>query len=195
MITAEFTVKFASNCERIKNAISLLKDDAQSVVQCKQIIQKDHLMDELKYIESNFKDLSKTIKYFENQNLKLEDNFYAILNRLKSISGEFASKLAKKIDAVLKRNPDLHILRQFYENDFELQIKYSHYLPYFTYASITSCDVERSFSIFKDVLTSKRTSFTNENLEKVMVIYINNSQLVKLYSTSLSLLKFLNYFH
>jgi hypothetical protein len=34
------------------------------------------------------------------------------------------------------------------------------------FAPVTSCDVERSFSKFKDILTSQRSSFIAENLEK-----------------------------
>ena len=36
---------------------------------------------------------------------------------------------------------------------------------------ITSCDVERSFSDYKSILTEKRTSFTPENLEMHVICY------------------------
>jgi hypothetical protein len=47
------------------------------------------------------------------------------------------------------------------------------------FAPVTSCDVERFFSKFKDILTSKRSSFTAENLEKYIVIqtYYSNTVL------------------
>jgi hypothetical protein len=47
------------------------------------------------------------------------------------------------------------------------------------FAPVTSCDVERSFSKFKNILTSKRSSFTAENLEKYIVIqtYYSNTVL------------------
>lgn len=37
------------------------------------------------------------------------------------------------------------------------------------YAPMTSCDVERSFSIYKNILADNRTSFKPENLEKYII--------------------------
>jgi hypothetical protein len=49
-------------------------------------------------------------------------------------------------------------------------LKYSDLVPYFMFAPVTSCDLERFLSKFKDILTSKRSSFTVENLEKYILI-------------------------
>jgi hypothetical protein len=81
---------------------------------------------------------------------------------------------------VIARNPDFTIVKQIASNSFRDDVtllKYSDLVSYFMFASVTSCDVERSFSKFKDILTSKRSSFTAENLEKYIVIqtyYSNN---------------------
>ena len=40
----------------------------------------------------------------------------------------------------------------------------------FKYAPITSVDVERSFSIYKTILTNRRQSFTKENIEKYIIL-------------------------
>ena len=42
------------------------------------------------------------------------------------------------------------------------------------YAPIVSCDVEWSFSTYKNVLSEKRTNFTLENLEMYMIYYAEN---------------------
>ncbi|KAI1691023.1 hypothetical protein DdX_22151 [Ditylenchus destructor] len=39
----------------------------------------------------------------------------------------------------------------------------------YKYAQIQSCDVERSFSIYKRILEDRRTSLTEENIEKLMI--------------------------
>ena len=39
---------------------------------------------------------------------------------------------------------------------------------------MTSVDVERSFSTYKQVLTEKRTNFTPEHLEKYMICNLNS---------------------
>lgn len=42
----------------------------------------------------------------------------------------------------------------------------------FKYALTTSVDIEQSFSIFRNILTNKRHSFTEDKLEMRMVIII-----------------------
>ena len=38
-------------------------------------------------------------------------------------------------------------------------------------APTTSVDVERSFSIYKTIITDRRTNFTPENLEKYIIVH------------------------
>jgi hypothetical protein len=83
---------------------------------------------------------------------------------------------------VIARNSHFTIVKQITSNSFTDDVtllKYSDLVPYFMFAPVTSCDVERSFSKFKDILTFKRSSFTAENLEKYIVIqtYYSNTVL------------------
>ena len=39
----------------------------------------------------------------------------------------------------------------------------------FKFAPLQSCDVERTFSVYKLILNKKRTNFTPENLEKYLI--------------------------
>jgi hypothetical protein len=47
-------------------------------------------------------------------------------------------------------------------------------LKFYTYAPMTSTDVERSFSRYKNLLSNNRRSFEIENLKKVLVVQCNN---------------------
>jgi len=47
-------------------------------------------------------------------------------------------------------------------------------LIYFKYAPITTTDVERSFSRYKNLLCDNRRSFDFENLKKSFVVQCNN---------------------
>ena len=43
----------------------------------------------------------------------------------------------------------------------------------FKYAPIVSCDVERSFNVCKDLITSKRMNFTEESIRYHLIIACN----------------------
>jgi hypothetical protein len=44
-------------------------------------------------------------------------------------------------------------------------------IPFLKYTSVASCDVERSFSAYKHILSDKRQSMTPENMEKILIVY------------------------
>jgi len=46
-------------------------------------------------------------------------------------------------------------------------------LAHFKYAPITSSDIERSFSCYKNVLSDNRRSFDIENIKKVLIVQCN----------------------
>jgi hypothetical protein len=44
-------------------------------------------------------------------------------------------------------------------------------IPLLKCAPVTPCDVERSFSVYKYILSDKRQSVTPENMEKILLVY------------------------
>lgn len=46
-------------------------------------------------------------------------------------------------------------------------------LVYFMYAPMSSVDVERSFSVYKNLLSSNRRRFTFENIRKYLIVQCN----------------------
>jgi len=46
-------------------------------------------------------------------------------------------------------------------------------ITYFKYAHITSVEVERSFSIYKTLLSDNRRSFLFENIKKTLIVQSN----------------------
>ena len=59
----------------------------------------------------------------------------------------------------------------FEEDDPELS---SNDFTFFKYAPITSCDVERSFSRYKTMLSDNRRSFLFENFTMCVIVYCNS---------------------
>ena len=52
--------------------------------------------------------------------------------------------------------------------DFQLDLTLPQ-ISAFKYAPLIDCDVEESFSMFKNVLSDKRTSLSENNLEKLVL--------------------------
>jgi hypothetical protein len=47
------------------------------------------------------------------------------------------------------------------------------FLNYFKYASITSVDVERTFSLYKHILSNRRYNFQEHNSEMYIILNFN----------------------
>lgn len=91
---------------------------------------------------------------------------------LSNAGGEIGEQIRQKFDYVVHNNPGLSkmidvakiLTGGMAEIDFQ-----PNEIAALKYAPMTSCDVERSFSIYKNILRDNRTSFTPENLEKYMI--------------------------
>ena len=92
------------------------------------------------------------------------------------IPGEKGEKLQKKFHAVLARNPDYSTLRSISEviqgsgSDMPEGMSPKD-IANFKFCPTVSVDVERSFSIYKNILTDKRHSLTKENVRKMIVTH------------------------
>lgn len=89
---------------------------------------------------------------------------------------------AQKMQAVNKRNAGCKaivairdVLSGHQSDDKYVKKLSPNELTMFKYCPVTSSDVERSFSLYKGLLTEKRRSFTIENLEKHMIVYCNRN--------------------
>jgi hypothetical protein len=152
------------------------------IIECKNILLKSSLQPQLNFIEEHFTTSPHAITSFETQNLSLKEGLSKldeIVNNLKLISGEFGDRVQRKLQIVFNKNPDLNMLYQISSQKFNdvANEQYQKFIPYFDHSPLSSCDVERSFSIFKDILTPKRNRLTEENLEKLVVISVNKNVL------------------
>ena len=71
----------------------------------------------------------------------------------------------EKLEMSLKKNPDF---KAFTEN-----MGFKHRLKTI-YAPLVSVEVERSFSLYKNILDHKRKNLTSENVERLNVIQYNS---------------------
>lgn len=97
-------------------------------------------------------------------------------------SGAWHTSLHDKFDRVVSRNKGFVHLKEVVtilstgkatQSDDFIDSLTPDEISAYKFASITSCDVERSFSMYNNVLENNRRSFTFENLKKHVVVYCN----------------------
>ncbi|KAL4153512.1 hypothetical protein QTP88_001345 [Uroleucon formosanum] len=111
------------------------------------------------------------------ENLEIVENTKSKLGQNK---GPIAEKIDKKYKNVLEKNTGLKAMSTIRNilNGNNVDEDFPNLTPgevtKFRYAKITSCDVERSFSKYKNILRSNRRSFIFENLKHHVVVSCNS---------------------
>ena len=177
---------YANNYEIIKIVVnSFDKQDSLAIKNARKIFQETNLEEELIFITSNFISIKNTIANLESKGLKLTESIDLVEDQiqiLKNSSNEIGKKVFDKTKKVIERNKgykDILLISKILNGEKNLIQKLKiNYTPSeiicFSYASITSCDVERTFSKYKSFLIDRRQRFTNENLKMAFVTYCNN---------------------
>jgi hypothetical protein len=98
---------------------------------------------------------------------------FNVRQALEASTGECGQKVREKFYEVLKKNPDLETIKKIAkvisgEIVDDLQMSPT-LIPLYKFAPLTSCDVERSFSAYKFILSDRRTKFTPEHLEQYLI--------------------------
>lgn len=98
------------------------------------------------------------------------------IGKLQKIPGENGNKIKIKIDQLQQKNQGLIILKnvaKVLNGNNEVQLLDNFWPAMITdlqYAPVTSVDVERSFSTYKNILTDRRTSMTPEHMKQNIVV-------------------------
>jgi hypothetical protein len=97
---------------------------------------------------------------------------------LEDAPGQIGVVLREKYRYVVVNNPDISTISKIGKVlDGENVPNFTmspNLLAHYKYAPLTSCDVERSFSRYKSILTDNRTSFLPQNLEKHLICACEN---------------------
>jgi hypothetical protein len=141
----------------------------------------------LAYIKANFCGISKSISRLETVGIQLCDEINIVKqieSELSRVQGKVANKVNAKLQNVLEQNPGYSTLCKVPDilcgneaglsgNEQELSTSD---LTLFKYSPITSCDVERSFSRFKVLLSDNRRSFQFHNFKMHVIIHCNTTE-------------------
>jgi hypothetical protein len=179
---------YAYHFESVKEVINSLDPEGASSIQISQnILSQTNIKEQLAYISVNFKCLSERIKELEKSDLKLVESVKIvenIISQIKASKCSIAQTVKRKLDYVLINNSGYNAVSSIAkilsgENnasisnlDVNLTVKEVMNLEF---SPITSCDVERTFSRYKSLLTDKRRNYTFDNLKMTFVTLCNSN--------------------
>jgi len=176
---------YCEHYSKIKEVLQSLNPEDAKCIKDSQNSLSDQLLIDLIFIRSNYSMLPATIVKLETRGMKLSESISTFLkfkSDIESVPGKIGDAVASKLNNVLTKNTAFGELVKLVAvlnktesvEQNEILISPKHW-DKFTYAPITSVDVERSFSMYNNVLQDKRESFTPENIEKVVVVYCNTT--------------------
>ncbi|KAE9528576.1 hypothetical protein AGLY_012151 [Aphis glycines] len=152
---------------------------------------------DLVFIHSNYGFLPDTILKLENQGLPIVEAIGIIKNvqnKLENIFCKIGISVHEKFKKVIEKNTGFETIIKI--NDVLTgQGKCFDGLPedltindiaYFKYAPLTSTDVERSFSRYKNLMAPNRRAFEFENLKQALIVQCNKKQSCSAISTIIS---------
>lgn len=180
----EAAIYYANNFEKVRTFLNELDpSEAKSIKKAQDAIKVPNLKTQLAFIKSNFSCIVSSITKLQKNGMQLEESLEiveAVGEKLKQMRGR--PEFFKKYEQVATKNKGLAKLRLI-SNILELgkSTNPDEYvdsltpeeIDAFKYAPITSSDVERSFSKYKNVLSDNRRSFLFDNLAKHVIIYCN----------------------
>lgn len=179
-------VYYADNFDSVKSFVRTLDDDdAESIRQSKELFSSPGIRHDLAFIKNNFSDIVKGIKVLESKGLELNESI-GVVEKVRLKLGSIQRKeFLQKFERVLSRNTDIDSLMQIrdilygntptVDNPTEYVAGLSPLeIDSFKFCPVSSVDVERTFSIYKNVLTDRRHSFTFENLKHHLIFACNN---------------------
>ncbi|KAL4143683.1 hypothetical protein QTP88_005988 [Uroleucon formosanum] len=165
---------------QIKSVIEDFEEESQCVKVVKQLFQNVSLQSNIVYISTNFGFLPDIITTLEGKGESLTKCINIVLDAEKKLNeahGDIATAISGKLNCVLLKNKgwkqllDINTILCGVSSD---EINYHGFdlneTSCMKYAPITSMDVECSFSMYKNILSDNRVSFTTENLTKYMVV-------------------------
>lgn len=153
---------YQENYTKIKNFFEGLQDKSSAIIMVKNLINSPSFQEKL-YSLQNYIFLSEEITKLEKQSLSIEDQLN-VLNTVKTKLGE--GIYLEKLNNCLLKNPDFHDFTSKNAN-VDIRIKRK-------FAPLVSVDVERSFSVYKNILRDNRHSFKPETLTKLLCINYNS---------------------
>ena len=143
--------------------------DAICIQKVQKLIKKSQLKIELSYILSNFQFFTEILTKIQSKSASLEKSielFQEFEAQLLGIKGDFGEKLSEKYYYLINKNGGLNITKNIYQIQMGINLETKltrDQIAAFKYAPITSCEVERTFSMYKFMFNQRKHNVIFEN--------------------------------
>jgi exonuclease VII small subunit len=175
---------YCENYSTIEKIVSELDSNESSSIKFVKELFSSDLSGKLAYIKSYFVLVSKTIACLEAFGVETNDALDTVKSAeraLEQARGKVAQNVKNRFKKVLERNYGFSIMCKINgnlggngatlgEEDLVLD---SNDVTLFKYAPLISCDIERSISQYKTILSVNDRSVSFENLKMHLVIHCN----------------------
>jgi len=171
---------YAKNFEMVKRFVMELPNDAACIETAKEVLHQEGIVEGLVTIVNNYSCLCKAIKEMEKDSIQLSHQVQIVENLKAQLPPLSCAKT--KLENVLSKNPGYHMIKKMADvlsgcsKTLTKSFGPTDILA-FKYAPLSSAWAERSFSKYRDLLTDKRTRFSEENLAKHLFVQMNKASL------------------
>lgn len=176
---------YADNFEAVQSVVdSFDPESAQSIQEAQKLMNLPTLKRELAFIKTNYSCITAALTSLQGQGIPLAVSIEKFMKVRSQFDGTTFVGVREKFEGVMRRNTGFDILRRismFLQNSNTPQHEACEFirnlspseLSGYAFAPVTSCDVERSFSSYKNIFEEKRRSFLFENLKQHVILYCN----------------------
>ena len=153
------------NLDAIRSYFARFEEDNQgtNLYKLKKVLSGQKIDNDILRLTDKYSDIPRIITTLEGDNLKMEKQLELLSEIEKMISGTSHEHILK---GSLRKNPDFFSFTSK-DNTFSDRVKR-------TYAPLTSCAVERSFSVFRCLFRENRSNITKQNLRDMMIVKYNS---------------------
>ncbi len=130
-----------------------------------KLINEEEFERQLRQV-NKFTILAKSISDLESETLSTEGQIGIIAKTIEFLEQDLI--YSQRFQEIIQRNPDF----VWFKNFSILKCKQNEKI--FSFVPLTTVEVERSFSKFRELLSDKRQSMSNLNIEKHLFLYFNS---------------------
>lgn len=174
---------YSNHLEEVnKTIMSFDETEAQSIAECRELLNNVEVKVSLAFIANQFSVLASTIEKLETRGLSLKTAVGYITEVKEKLENMYDRTYFDKFTSVLAKNKGFATVKKISSllsgklkktKDEYINQYSSSELTAFQFAPVVTCDVERMFSVYKTVLADNRRSFHFENLKHHLIIKCN----------------------